>query len=80
MDGNDTVFGSGGSARSPVQQRSRERRAKILDAARELISERGSDRLRMNELAQAAAVSMGSLYQYFPEKSAVIYALAEAFN
>jgi len=66
--------------RRPMQQRSRERVAKILDCAATLIAERGSDAMRMSELAQMAGISIGSLYQYFPDKSAIVRALAENYN
>lgn len=62
--------------RKPVQARSRERVARILAAATEAIAERGSEHLKMADLAMRAGVSVGSLYQYFPDKAAVILALA----
>lgn len=65
--------------RSPQQQRSRERVERILASATTLIEANGSEALKMGELAQAADISIGSLYQYFPEKSAVIAALAERY-
>ncbi len=61
----------------PSQKRSRERVERMLSAASSLIAERGSDALRMAEIADRAGVSIGSLYQFFPDKSAVIRALAE---
>jgi AcrR family transcriptional regulator len=66
--------------RTPVQQRSRERRERILDIAQSLIQERGSDVLRMSEVSEKAGTSIGSLYQYFPDKTALIAGLAERFN
>ncbi len=65
--------------RSPQQQRSRERVERILACAKQLIEEHGSEALKMGELAQGTGISIGSLYQYFPDKSAVIAALAERF-
>lgn len=65
------------AGRNPVQQRSRERLERLLKVAVELIGERGSDALRMSEIAERAGVSIGSLYQYFPDKAAIIRALAE---
>ena len=66
--------------RAPVQQRSRERLSRILGAAEALIGAQGSDRLKMAELAELAGISIGSLYQYFPDRSAVLHALAARYN
>ena len=63
--------------RAPSQQRSRERVERMLAAASALIAEQGSDAMRMGEVAERAGVSIGSLYQFFPDKRAIVWALAE---
>jgi AcrR family transcriptional regulator len=66
--------------RAPSQRRSRERVERILAVATELIAAQGSDALRMAEVAAKAGISIGSLYQYFPDKAAIIRTLAERIN
>lgn len=63
--------------RQPSQRRSREKVERILECATTLIAEGGSDAMRMSEVAARAGISIGALYQYFPDKSAIIRALAE---
>ncbi|MEO4016813.1 TetR/AcrR family transcriptional regulator [Pseudomonas rossensis] len=66
--------------RTPTQQRSRERQERILAVATQLIETKGSDQLKMSEIAERSDISIGSLYQYFPDKSSVIRMLAERYN
>ena len=60
--------------RMPVQSRSMQTVGRILDAAAHLFGERGY-RATTNQIAEAAGVSIGSLYQYFPDKDALLAAL-----
>ena len=71
---------AGTPRRVPSQQRGRDRVERILSVAMELIEKNGSDALRMGEIVEKAGVSFGSLYQYFPDKTAIIRVLAERFN
>jgi AcrR family transcriptional regulator len=70
----------GAMRKSPTQKRSRERVEHILASASRLIAERGSDTMRMSEVAELSGISIGSLYQYFPDKAAIIQTLAERYN
>lgn len=64
----------------PAQERSRERFDRILAATSEILSEKGSDAFRMSDIVERTGIAFGSLYQYFPDKSAVIGTLAERCN
>lgn len=62
----------------PRQQRSAETRARILDAAAEVFGTHGYAAGTTNRIAAAAGLSVGSLYQYFPNKDAVLVELMRA--
>lgn len=47
----------------------------LLDATAQTIAERGLDNTTTNHIAKKAGVSVGSLYQYFPDKEAMIDAM-----
>ncbi|UUX48726.1 TetR family transcriptional regulator [Nisaea acidiphila] len=66
--------------RMPSQARSRARVEQMLNCAISVIAEKGSEAMTMSEVARLADVSIGSLYQYFPDKSAIIRALAEHYG
>jgi AcrR family transcriptional regulator len=61
----------------PVQRRSVETVERICVAAARIFDERGYHATTTNHIAEAAGVSVGSLYQYFPNKDALLVALAE---
>jgi AcrR family transcriptional regulator len=62
----------------PRQQRALETRARILDAARAVFEEHGYARGTTNRIAEAAGLSVGSFYQYFPNKDAILVELVDA--
>src|SRR5262245_43623544 len=59
------------------QKRSRLTVAALLQATARILVKDGYDRASTNKIAAAAGVSIGSLYQYFPTKEAVVAALIE---
>ena len=61
----------------PVQQRAQKRRNQILEVTAELLEEVGQDDLTTILVAKRAGMSVGTLYHYFPNKYAIMYALAE---
>ena len=67
------------SRRKPTQERSREKYDLIIDSAKSLIGERGIDSVSMREIAKAAGVAPSSIYQYFPDKNAIVTAIMEGY-
>jgi AcrR family transcriptional regulator len=63
--------------KAPKQQRSKETVDVILAATARVLVKEGFDRASANRIAEAAGVSIGSLYQYFPSKEALVAALVE---
>ncbi|MFF1509392.1 TetR family transcriptional regulator [Streptomyces sp. NPDC058326] len=62
--------------RAPVQQRSAERLARILDACAALLDETGYEQLSTRAVAGRAGVPIGSVYRFFGNKRAMVAALA----
>jgi AcrR family transcriptional regulator len=63
--------------RKPKQERSRETVESILEAAAQVLIREGYDKTSTNKIAQRAGVSIGSLYQYFPSKEAIVLELID---
>ncbi|MFB8394458.1 TetR/AcrR family transcriptional regulator [Streptomyces yangpuensis] len=62
--------------RTPIQQRSADRLARILDACAELLDETGYENLTTRAVALRAGVPIGSVYRFFGNKRAMAIALA----
>lgn len=56
------------------------RRGQILEAARRVFAERGFRRATTREVARAAGISEGTIYNYFEDKDALLMALLEELN
>ncbi|MGO4565212.1 TetR/AcrR family transcriptional regulator [Rhizobium sp. 2YAF20] len=61
--------------REPKQQRSRRTVDDVLEAVQLVVKRHGTQAITTNRIAEAAGVSVGSLYQYFPDKRAILIAL-----
>jgi AcrR family transcriptional regulator len=66
--------------RVPMQERSRQRVERILDAAAQVFSSQGHDAATMEAIAAKAETSIGSIYQFFPNKAAVFDALIARYH
>jgi AcrR family transcriptional regulator len=66
--------------KSASQKRSRVTVETLLDATARVLTREGYDRASTNRIAATAGVSVGSLYQYFPNKEALVAALVARHN
>jgi AcrR family transcriptional regulator len=65
--------------RIPKQERSRDRIDEILKVAMDLIGQKGIDAVTMKEIAALSGGPIASVYQYFPNKSAIIAMLYDRY-
>ncbi|MEL5306611.1 TetR family transcriptional regulator [Serratia nevei] len=63
------------SRKQPQQARSTELVAAILEAATQVLAEEGVTRFTTARVAEKAGVSVGSIYQYFPNKESILFRL-----
>jgi AcrR family transcriptional regulator len=63
--------------RQPQQRRARQTVEAVLDAVVRLLKREGVGAVTTNRIAEVAGVSIGSVYQYFPDKRAIFVALHE---
>jgi AcrR family transcriptional regulator len=68
------------SRKAPRQERSKVMVEAILEAAAQVFAELGYARATTNKIAERAGVSVGSLYQYFPNKDSLIASLHKAHH
>src|SRR3954471_6330482 len=71
----DPITPSISSRKQPQQARSAELVATILQAAIQALTKQGAQRFTTARVAEKAGVSVGSLYQYFPNKAAILFRL-----
>ncbi len=62
--------------KKPAQKRSKETVRAIVTAAARILEREGYEKTNVNAVAELAGVSIGSLYQYFPSKEAVVAEVA----
>ncbi len=63
--------------KKPIQKRARATVDAILEATAQVLREDGFDKASTNRIAKRAGVSVGSLYQYFPNKEALVMAVTK---
>jgi AcrR family transcriptional regulator len=63
----------------PTQARSRERLRRVLDAADDVLASEGAAAFSTTRVAEAAEVPIGSVYRFFPDKEAIVEALATRY-
>jgi len=76
----DSSSNNAGLRRKPRQVRSQERFDRILAVAEDLFTTEGYEKTTTNAIAAQAKVSIGSLYQFFPDKSAILQAIATRYT
>ena len=65
---------------TPQQGRSKARVQAMYDAAVQILAESGIEALTMNAITERASVPIGTVYQFFEDKSAVLDTIAERRN
>ena len=63
------------SRKSPSQSRSTQLVSDVLEAAIQILAQEGAQAFTTARIAEKAGVSVGSLYQYFPNKAAILFRL-----
>jgi AcrR family transcriptional regulator len=63
------------SRKKPKQARSNDLVAAVLEAALQVLAQEGAQRFTTTRVAERAGVSVGSIYQYFPNKASILFRL-----
>lgn len=66
--------------RAPRQTRSKQMVERIIAAGHDVLIERGYEATTTNHIAEAAGISPGSLYQYFPNKAAILTRVTDRYG
>src|SRR5689334_114565 len=66
--------------RVPTQERAKKRVERILDAAAFVFAEQGYEAATMEDIAARAETSIGSIYQFFPNKLSLFTALTRHYH
>ena len=80
MPGASRASASTPRVKAPVQKRSRERVDRILLSTARLLASRDPKEVSIRAIATEAAVSPGTIYQFFRDKEAIYEALSERFS
>ncbi|GCE24467.1 TetR/AcrR family transcriptional regulator [Dictyobacter kobayashii] len=80
IQGDEKVASTTLLRRQPQQTRGQQRVAAILDAAEQLFAEIGYQATSTNAIAIRANTSIGSLYQFFPHKKAILQAVVARYH
>ncbi|MFK8397774.1 TetR/AcrR family transcriptional regulator [Pseudomonas sp. BGr12] len=63
--------------KAPQQARAIETCARILEGARKLLGEQGAASITTRNIAKISGVNVASIYQYYPNKQAILYAITQ---
>jgi AcrR family transcriptional regulator len=72
-----TVSAKAGERRKPRQDRAIESHAKIIEGAKQLLTDKGFAEFSMRNLARTSGVGLGTIYDYFPSWKDIVRVLLE---
>lgn len=80
MDDHEISWEGAPLKRAPVQQRSRDKVSRALAAADEIVRQEGVEAISLPHVAERAGVSVGALYQYLPDREAIVTVLVWRYH